>query len=68
MYPLKPGTRTLKPIIKENLEMNMETLRDSLPGFAKDTKLNLGVVLTTDGALDLSQNQIYGVALSVAYS
>ncbi len=47
--------------------MNMETLRDSLPSFAKDTKLNLGIVLTPEGAADLSHNQIYGVALSAAY-
>lgn len=48
--------------------MNIETLRDSLPAFAKDTKLNLGTVLTTEGAPDLTHNQIYGVALSAAYS
>ncbi len=48
--------------------MKMEILRDGLPGFAKDTKLNLGTVLTPEGAPDLSQNQIYGVALSAAYS
>lgn len=48
--------------------MNMETLRDGLPAFAKDTKLNLGTVLTTEGAPDLTQKQIYGVALSSAYS
>lgn len=48
--------------------MSMETLRDSLPGFAKDTKLNLGAVLTTEGAADLTQSQIYGVALAAAHS
>jgi alkyl hydroperoxide reductase subunit D len=48
--------------------MNMEALRDSLPSFAKDTKLNLGTVLTPEGAPDLTPNQIYGVALSSAYS
>lgn len=48
--------------------MNIETLRDQLPAFAKDTKLNLGIVLTPEGSPDLSQNQIYGVALSSAYS
>lgn len=48
--------------------MNIETLKDQLPAFAKDTKLNLGAVLTPEGAADLTQNQIYGVALSAAYS
>jgi len=48
--------------------MNIETLRDSLPAFAKDTKLNLGKVLTPEGAPDLSLNQIYGIALASAYS
>jgi lipoyl-dependent peroxiredoxin subunit D len=46
--------------------MNIETLRDSLPAFAKDTKLNLGTILTPEGAPDLTQKQIYGVALSSA--
>lgn len=48
--------------------MNMETLRDGLPSFAKDIKLNLSAVLTPEGAPDLNQNQIYGIALSAAYS
>ena len=48
--------------------MTLENLRDNLPGFAKDTKLNLGTVLTPEGAPDLTQNQIYGAALASAYS
>lgn len=48
--------------------MHMENLRDGMLPFAKDTKLNLSMVLSTEGAPDLSQNQIYGVALSAAYS
>ena len=48
--------------------MTVETLRDSLGDYAKDVKLNIGTVLTTDGAPDLTQNQIYGIALASAYS
>lgn len=35
---------------------------------AKDIKLNLGSVLTEEGAPDLKQNQIYGIALASAYA
>lgn len=48
--------------------MNIDTLLDGFPAFAKDTKLNLGAVLKNEGAPDLTQNQIYGVALSAAYA
>jgi len=48
--------------------MTLEALKDSLDDSAKDTKLNLGTVLTTDGAPDLTQNQILGIALASAYS
>ena len=47
---------------------NLEALRDSLPDFARDTKLNLGTVLTPEGAPDLSQEQIWGIALASAYA
>jgi len=48
--------------------MTIETLRDSLGDYAKDIRLNLGSVLTTDGAPDLNQNQIFGIALASAYA
>lgn len=48
--------------------MSIEALRDALPDFARDTKLNLGTVLTQDGAPELMQNQILGTALAVAYA
>jgi alkyl hydroperoxide reductase subunit D len=48
--------------------MTIESIRDALPDFARDTKLNLGTVLTPEGAPDLAQNQIYGIALAVAYA
>jgi alkyl hydroperoxide reductase subunit D len=46
----------------------IEELKDRLGDYAKDVKLNIGTVLTTDGAPELSQNQIYGVALASAYA
>lgn len=48
--------------------MTIEHLKDQLPDYAKDTRLNLGSVLTPEGAPDLSLNQIYGIALSSAYA
>ena len=48
--------------------MTLEQLKDTLGDHAKDIRLNLGNVLTTDGAPDLTQNQILGIALASAYS
>lgn len=46
----------------------IETLRAALPDAARDTKINLGTVLTSDGAPDLSDSQIWSIALAVAYA
>jgi lipoyl-dependent peroxiredoxin subunit D len=46
----------------------LEQLRDAMPDFARDTKINLGTVLTTSGAPDLSEEQVRGVALASAYA
>ncbi|HVV69319.1 MAG TPA: carboxymuconolactone decarboxylase family protein [Gammaproteobacteria bacterium] len=46
--------------------MNIEQLKNALPEYAKDIKLNLINVLSIDGAPDLNLNQIYGIALSSA--
>lgn len=48
--------------------MTIETLKDQLPDYAKDTRLNLGSVISVEGAPDLNINQIYGIALSSAYA
>ncbi len=48
--------------------MTIETLKNSIPDFAKDIRLNLGTVLTIDGAPDLTHSQILGIALASAYS
>ena len=56
----------------ENLQhktpVTVETLRDRLPDFAKDIRLNLSSVLKEDPSSGLSLRQIYGVALASAYA
>jgi lipoyl-dependent peroxiredoxin subunit D len=47
---------------------SVETLREQLPDYARDIKLNLGAVLTPEGAPDLSEKQIWMVALASAYA
>jgi lipoyl-dependent peroxiredoxin subunit D len=44
----------------------LESLREALPGFARDLQLNLGTVLTPAGAPGLSERQIWAVALACA--
>jgi alkyl hydroperoxide reductase subunit D len=44
----------------------LDTLRDSLPDYARDLKLNLGSVLTTTGAPGLTDKQIWAVSLASA--
>jgi len=46
--------------------MNIEQIRDALPDYARDLKLNLGSVLTTNGAPGLSEKQIWSIALASA--
>lgn len=48
--------------------MNLQEFRDQLPEYAKDTKVNLGNILSVDGAPGLSEKQIWGIALSCAYA
>lgn len=48
--------------------MSIKDIRSSLGEYAKDIKLNLGAILSEEGATDLSQNQIYGIALSCVYA
>ena len=48
--------------------MSLQELKSQLGEHAKDIKLNLGSVLTEEGAPDLTQNQIYGIALASAYA
>ena len=46
--------------------MNIEQIRDALPDYARDLKLNLGTVLTATGAPGLNEKQIWSIALASA--
>ena len=46
--------------------MKIEQVRDALPDYARDLKLNLGTVLTTQGAPGLNEKQIWSIALASA--
>jgi alkyl hydroperoxide reductase subunit D len=48
--------------------MSIEQLKNQVPDFAKDIKLNLSMVLSREGAPDLSHKQLLGVALASAYA
>jgi lipoyl-dependent peroxiredoxin subunit D len=46
--------------------MTLDSIRDALPEYARDLKLNLSTVLTPGGAPGLNEAQIWAVALSSA--
>ena len=46
--------------------MTIDQIRDALPDYARDLKLNLGSVLTTTGAPGLNEKQIWSIALASA--
>ena len=48
--------------------MALKELKDALPAYAKDIKLNLGRVLAADGMDGLSKDQVQGIALASAYT
>jgi alkyl hydroperoxide reductase subunit D len=48
--------------------MSVDNIKNQLPDYAKDIKLNLSSVLTPEGAPDLTLQQIYGIALTSAYA
>ena len=48
--------------------MSVNDIKAQLGDFAKDTRLNLGIVLSEEGAPDLSQKQIFSIALASAYA
>ena len=48
--------------------MNITTLTEQLSSQTRDIKLNLESVLTPEGAPDLNQEQIYGIALATAFA
>lgn len=48
--------------------MSIKIIRELLPEYAKDTKLNLGILFNSDEVDGLSINQSYGIALTSAYA
>ncbi len=48
--------------------MTIDALKSTFGDFAKDTRLNLGSVLSEEGAPDLTQAQIHAIALASAYA
>jgi lipoyl-dependent peroxiredoxin subunit D len=46
--------------------MTLDQIRDSIPDYARDLKLNLGSVLSPTGAPGLTEKQIWGVAVAAA--
>jgi alkyl hydroperoxide reductase subunit D len=45
---------------------SLDTIRDSLPDYARDLRLNLGSVLSPTGAPGLTERQIWAVAVAAA--
>ena len=45
---------------------SLDAIRDALPDYARDLRLNLGSVLATSGAPGLSERQIWAVACAAA--
>ena len=48
--------------------MSIKTIRQQLPDYAKDTKLNLGKYVGGDDVEGLTLNQAYSIALASAYA
>lgn len=48
------------------MTVTLDAIRDSLPDYARDLKLNLGSVLTPSGAPGLEERQIWAIALATA--
>jgi lipoyl-dependent peroxiredoxin subunit D len=54
--------------MERNMFMTISDLKSGFGDYAKDIKLNLGSVLSEEGAPDLKLNQIYGIALASAFA
>ena len=46
--------------------MSIENIKNAIPDYAKDLRINIGNVLNEEGSPGLTQKQIFGSALSVA--
>lgn len=50
------------------MTQSIQALRSSLGAYAKDTKLNIGSVLSEEGSPGLTPVRIYGIALASSYA
>ncbi len=48
--------------------MTLQELKDKIPDYGRDIRLNLETVLTPEGAPGLTETQLWGVALAGAYA
>jgi alkyl hydroperoxide reductase subunit D len=48
--------------------MSIDAIKEGLPDYAKDIKINVSRVLTEENSKGLTLQQIYGVALAVVYT
>lgn len=48
--------------------MSLDTIKERIPDYAKDIRINIGRILTEQNSKGLSQAQIYGLALATAYA
>lgn len=48
--------------------MSLEQIKNLIPDYAKDIRVNLGNVLTEEGAPGLTRQQIFSIALTCAYT
>lgn len=46
--------------------MSIESIKQQIPNFAKDLRINLGNVLDVEQAGDMTENQLWGTALATA--
>jgi alkyl hydroperoxide reductase subunit D len=58
--------RRHSPSLLPEMTMTLETLRENLPDYARDLKLNLSSVLTPQGAPGLNERQIAAIALATS--
>jgi alkyl hydroperoxide reductase subunit D len=49
-------------------KMTIQTLREQMPDYAKDTKLNLAKYISGEEVEGLTKQQAYGIALASAYT
>ncbi|MBL0318360.1 MAG: carboxymuconolactone decarboxylase family protein [Alphaproteobacteria bacterium] len=59
---------TLQSVSIHEVQACEKEFKQHIPDYAKDIRLNWGSVLSAEGAADLSQEQLWGVALASAFA